>query len=164
MVGAKQVMPGPHLDPLSLLDLFEREKVTMSAGVPTIWLGMMQTLEANPGRWKLMPGLRLVIGGAAAPESMIRAMEKHNIVPLHSWGMTEMTPLGTVARLKSTLADRSDDERYATLSKQGIPGVLVDVRAESEQGIVPWDGHTMGELEVRGPHIAAAYYNPETPS
>ena len=164
MTGTKQVFPGPHLDPLSLLDLFEKEKVTASAGVPTIWLGIAQALDNNPTGWKLQPGLRMIVGGAAAPESLIRRLDKHGLTVIHAWGMTEMTPLGTVARVKSTLTNRSEDERYAIRAKQGLQGTLVEVRIMGDQGAAPWDGHTMGELQVRGPHVASAYYHPEEPS
>jgi fatty-acyl-CoA synthase len=163
ILGTKQVYPGPHLDPLSLLDLFEREKVTFTAGVPSIWFGILQQLNNNPGNWKLTPGMTMLVGGAAAPESMIRGFDKHNLRVLHAWGMTEMTPLGTVSFVKSTLQDQPEDERYANRATQGLPAPFVDVRAVNEQGVVPWDGKTMGELQVRGPWIAASYYNPSDP-
>src|SRR4051812_3911299 len=89
MVGCKLVMPGPHLDAVSLLDLYQSEKVTFTAGVPTIWMGILQALEKNPSQWKLTPGMRMVVGGAAAPESMIRAFDRFNLHVLHAWGMTE---------------------------------------------------------------------------
>ena len=163
MLGAKQVYPGPHLDPVSLLDLFEHEKVTCTAGVPTIWFGILQQLEKNPGGWKLTPGMRMLVGGAAAPESMIRAFDQHNLRVIHAWGMTEMSPLGTVSTLKSYLRDLPEDEQYAYRATQGLPSPFVDIRAVNEQGIVPWDGKTMGELQVRGPWVAASYYNPSDP-
>jgi len=162
LLGCKQVFPGPHLDPVHLLDLFEAEGVTVTAGVPTIWLGVLDALRSQPGRWRLR--LRtLVVGGSAAPESMIRAYDQLGLHVLHAWGMTEMSPLGTVSRLKSTLADLPEDERYAYRAKQGLPAPLLDVRAVSDQGEVPWDGHTMGELQVRGPWVAAAYHGGEEP-
>jgi fatty-acyl-CoA synthase len=161
--GAKLVMPGPHLDPASVLDLFEREKVTKSAGVPTVWLGIAQALDSKPGSWKLQPGLQLVVGGSAAPESLIRRLDKHGIQVIHAWGMTEMTPIGTVSRLKSTLNGESEDVRFAYQAKQGLPSSIVELRAMGENGEVPWDGHTMGELQVRGPSIAASYYNSPEP-
>jgi fatty-acyl-CoA synthase len=163
LLGAKQVYPGPHLDPVSLLDLFEREKVTFTAGVPTIWFGILQQLEKNPAGWKLTPGMRMLVGGAAAPESMIRAFDKHNLRVIHAWGMTEMSPLGTVSTLKPSLGELAEDEAYAYRATQGLPSPFVDIRAVNEQGIVPWDGKTMGELQVRGPWIAASYYNPTDP-
>lgn len=165
MTGAKLVMPGPHLDPASVLDLFEREKVTKAAGVPTVWLGVAQALEAKPGGWHLQPGLELTVGGAAVPESLIRRLDKQGLRILHAWGMTEMTPIGTVSRLKSTLEDESEDAKYAYRAKQGLPSAIVEVRAMGENGEVPWDGQTMGELQVRGPSVAASYYNsPEPPT
>lgn len=159
MVGAKQVFPGPHLDPASLLELFEGERVTFTAGVPTIWLGILQMLEKTPGKWDLSPEMRMVVGGAAAPESMIRAFDRHNLRVVHAWGMTETTPLGTVSLLKPHMKSWSEDEQYAYRAKQGLPAPFVEVRIVNEQGIAPHDGKSMGELQVRGPWIAADYYN-----
>jgi fatty-acyl-CoA synthase len=163
MVGSKQVFPGPHLDPASLLDLFEREHVTVSAGVPTIWMGIGQALEKNPGGWKLEPGLRMVVGGSAAPEALIRTFDKHDLHIIHAWGMTEMTPLGTVCRVKDTLSDLPDDTKYKLRATQGLPSPFVDLRVMGEDGIVPPDGKTIGEIQVRGPWVAASYYNPVDP-
>ncbi len=162
MTGARLVLPGAHLDPVSLLDLLEREKVTFAAGVPTIWFGLLHALDKEPGRWKLQPGLRTFVGGSAAPEALIRGLDKHGVKVVHAWGMTEMSPLGSISRIKSTLADQPEDALYALRSKQGMPSVLVEMRVVNEQGIAPWDGATMGELQVRGPFIAARYFNDES--
>ncbi|MER3537642.1 MAG: long-chain fatty acid--CoA ligase [Thermus sp.] len=159
MVGAKQVFPGPYLDPESLLELFEREQVTFTAGVPTIWLGILQALEKAPDRWKLVPRMRMVVGGSAAPEGLIRAFDRFGLQVVHAWGMTETTPLGTVSLLKSYMEDLSEEEKYAYRAKQGLPVPFVEVRVVNEEGEAPWDGKTMGELQVRGPWVAASYYN-----
>ncbi len=161
MVGAKLIMPGPHLDAENLLDLFEKEKVTLGAGVPTIWLGILDALEKNPGRWKLMPGLRMVVGGSAVPESMVRAFDRHGMTIIHAWGMTETTPVGTVSRLGPQHDGWSDDQKYAYRTKQGIPAPFVELRAQGEKGLVPWDGKSPGELEVRGAWVTGSYYNPD---
>ena len=158
MVGCKLVMPGPHLDAASLLDLYQTEQVTMTAGVPTIWAGILRALEQNPARWKLTPGMSMIVGGAAVPEAMIRAFDRFNLRVLHAWGMTETTPLGTTSYLKHHLQTLSEDERYAYRAKQGIPAPFVEVRAMTDNHEAPWDGTTMGELQVRGPWIAASYY------
>jgi Acyl-CoA synthetases (AMP-forming)/AMP-acid ligases II len=150
---------GPHLDPESLLDLFEGEGVTCAAGVPTIWLDVLQALDRSPGRWSLPPGMRLVVGGSAAPEAMIRGFDRHGLRVIHAWGMTETTPLGTVSHLKSYLADQPEEEQYAYRAKQGIPAPFVDVRVVNDAGEAPWDGKTMGELQVRGPWVAGSYHN-----
>lgn len=163
MVGCKQVFPGPYLDPASLLELFEREQVTVTAGVPTIWFGILQMLEKNPGGWKLTPGMRMVVGGSAAPESIIRGFDKHNLEVIHAWGMTETTPLGTVSNLRSWQESLSPDQQYAIRAKQGVQSPFVEIRAVGENGEVPWNGQTMGELQVRGPWVAASYYNPSEP-
>ena len=162
MIGAKQVFPGPYLDPESLMDLFIKEKVTFTAGVPTLWLGLLQVLEKNPDKAEQLKGLRLAVGGAAAPESMIRAYDKLGMTIIHAWGMTETTPLGTVSILKSYMEDLPEDKKYEYRAKQGIPVPFVEARAVDDSGKeVPWDGKTMGELQVRGPWIAASYFKLE---
>ncbi len=158
LVGAKQVHPGPHLDPISLLDLYEREKVTVSAGVPTVWLGIQQAVGQNPNKWKLQPDMRMVVGGSAAPEAMIREMDKLGMRVIHAWGMTETAPLGTVANLKAELLDADADVQYAVRAKQGTAVPFVEIRAMGEDGIVPRDGRSMGELQVRGPWVASSYF------
>ncbi len=159
MTGAKQVYPGPHLDPQSLLEDFEQESVTMTAGVPTIWLGILTALEKEPQRWKLTPGMRMVVGGSAAPEAMIRKFDAFDLRVIHAWGMTEMTPLGTLSHVGSELQNAPLDEQYAYRASQGRAAPFVELRARGDNGLVAWDGKSMGELEVRGPWIAAAYYN-----
>jgi fatty-acyl-CoA synthase len=158
MVGARLVLPGPHLDPESLLELFESQEVTFTAGVPTIWLGIAQALEAEPKRWRLKTGLRMAVGGAAAPPSLIEALDRHDCTVLHAWGMTETSPLGTISRLASLHEDLDYQQQVAVRAKQGQPAPLVEVRVVNDEGIATWDGRTMGELEVRGPWVAAGYY------
>ncbi len=160
MIGAKQVFPGPHLDPPSLLDLMERERVTVTGGVPTIWLGMLQILDADPKKYDLSSVRAVVTGGSAAPRSMIEGFEeRHGLNILHSWGMTELCPLGTVGSMPQRLANGPKEDRYAYKAKQGRPCPMVEIRARNENGEVPWDGQSMGELEVRGPWIASGYYH-----
>jgi fatty-acyl-CoA synthase len=160
LVGAKQVFPGPHLDPQSLLEAFVQEEVTVTAGVPTIWLGLLQTLDANPGAWDLSRIRSMIVGGSAAPRAMIEGFEqRHGLHVCHAWGMTEMAPLGTVSELSSRERALPEDEQYAYRAKQGIPAPFVEIRARGADGLVPWDGQTMGELEVRGVWIASAYHD-----
>ena len=161
MLGSKIVLPGPFYDAESLLDLFESEQVTYAAGVPTVWMCILDALEKNPGRWKLAQGVRMTVGGAAAPESMIRRFATLGLEVCHSWGMTEMTPAGTTSRVKSYLRSLPEDEQYAIRAKQGLPFPFVELRAMTDSGEAPWDGATMGELQVRGPWIAASYYKNE---
>ncbi|MDI3340633.1 MAG: long-chain fatty acid--CoA ligase [Sphaerobacter sp.] len=159
LVGAKQVLPGPFLDPASLVDLIERERVTVTAGVPTVWLGVLQYLDQRPGAHDVASLSRMIVGGQAAPEGMIRAFrERHGIDVVHAWGMTEMTPLGTITYVPSSRRAAPDEEQYRYRAKQGRPIPLVEIRARGAEGLVPWDGATMGELEVRGPAVARAYY------
>lgn len=160
LVGSKQVFPGPHLEPDSLLDLFAGEQVTVTAGVPTIWLGILQILDKNPGKFDLSRLRAMLVGGSAAPPAMIRGFrERHGLHVLHAWGMTELCPLGTVAALPSRLREATADEQYRFRSKQGLPVPLIELRGRNEQGIIPWDGRTVGELEVRGPWVASSYYD-----
>ncbi len=158
MVGCKLVLPGPQLDAVSLLELMQSEGVTCAAGVPTVWLNILEALEKQPGRWKLAPGLRMVVGGSAAPEAMIRAFERHGLHVLHAWGMTEMSPVGSVSHLGPEAAQQTEDEKYAQRARQGHPLPWVDIRAVNASGVVPWDGQTPGELHVRGPWVASEYF------
>lgn len=162
MVGSKLVFPGPHLDPVSLLEAFDHEKVTFTGGVPTIWLGMLKALDDNPNAYNLSHMRTLIVGGSAVPKSMIAAFEaRHNLNIVQAWGMTEMSPLGTISSLRPSLnkADRETQLNYR--AKQGLPVNLVEVRVRDENGLVEFDGKSMGELEVRGPYIASSYYNSE---
>src|SRR5438067_1493931 len=162
MVGAKLVFPGPHLDPHSLLQLMESEKVTIGAGVPTIWMGILDALDKEPQRYKLQKDVRMVVGGSAAPEALIRGFDRHGLHLLHAWGMTEMSPIGSCATIKAKMQDWDYDAKVAVRAKQGLAVPLVDVRAVDESGReVPWDGKTQGELQVRGPAVASSYTDME---
>jgi len=163
LVGARLVLPGPHLDPASLLDLLAGERVTLGAGVPTIWLGIREALDARPGAWQLQPGLRMVVGGAAAPEQLIRDFDRLGMTLIHAWGMTETSPLGSVSRIPPELAGADEATRYRLRAKQGLPPPLVELRVRNADGDVPADDRTNGELQVRGPWIAARYAGGETP-
>ncbi len=160
LVGAKQVFPGPYLDPVSLLDAFQTERVTFTAGVPTIWLGVLQVLDKNPKVYDLSSMRLLLVGGAAAPKGMIRDFEqRHGLNLVHAWGMTETCPMGTISILSTELREMPREMQYGYLAKQGRPVVFVETRARNERGLVPWDGKTAGELEVRGAWIASGYYH-----
>ncbi|AQQ52085.1 long-chain fatty acid--CoA ligase [Planococcus lenghuensis] len=157
LFGTTQVLPGPGFTPALLLDLIEQEKVTLTAGVPTIWLGVLKELETNP---RDLSSLRMIIcGGSASPKGLIRAFEeKYNIPFLTGYGMTETTPLVSLAVLTSANEEASGDERIDLRSLAGLPMPGLEVRIVNENGIVPWDGQTMGELNVKGPWIADEYY------
>jgi fatty-acyl-CoA synthase len=164
LFGAGQVFPGPHLDAKSVLELLVRERVTLTAGVPTVWLGVLNELDQHPGEYDLSALRAIVIGGSAAPPAMIRGYkERHGLDIVHAWGMTEMTPLGTLCNLPSSLQEAPPEEQFRYRSKQGTPLPFVELRASTENGPAPWDGTTMGELEVRGPWVAAQYYNVDGP-
>ena len=160
MVGAKMVLPGPHLDPASIVDLFQREKVTITGGVPTIWMGVLQYLDANPGAFDLSSIRAMYVGGSAVPRALISAFQqRYGLTIIQALGMTELAPLGPTGHIPAALAGASEDEQFDFRAKQGRPSPFVEIRARNEDGLVPWDGRTMGELEVRGPWIASSYYN-----
>jgi fatty-acyl-CoA synthase len=164
MAGARLILPGPNLDSESVLDLITQEHVTAACGVPTVWLGVLDALEENPGRWKFSWPIRIVCGGSAPPERLMRGLDKHGIHLLHLWGMTETTPLATLGRLKAHMRDWPQDAQYEVRTKQGWPAPFVELRVMQAPGLdgkaveAPWDGNTTGELEVRGPWVAGSYY------
>jgi len=162
LVGAKQVLPGPHLDAESLLDLYEQEQVTLSAGVPTIWMAIKQAREAEPDRWKTAPNMRMAVGGAAVPESLFRAFDAFDMKIIQAWGMTETGPLATLGLVKKGLENEDEDTQYAYRIKQGVALPFVDIRIVDEQGVEqPWDGKTAGNAELRGPWVTGAYHKNE---
>ena len=159
LAGAGIVFPGSQLDPASLLELCAGERVSFSAGVPTVWLGVLERLDACPGVYDLSALRTIVIGGAGAPEALVRGLEeRHGIRVLTSWGMTEIAPVGTLGRLTPEAEALPPAERQALRLKSGVPGALLELRVRNERGEVPWDGATMGELELRGAYAASAYY------
>jgi fatty-acyl-CoA synthase len=159
LVGAKQVFPGPKTDGESLLDLMESEQVTLTNGVPTIWIGVAEALGRFPGRWKLASGLRALCAGSAVPEKLFRSLDSHGIHLMQAWGMTETTPLASFARLNPQMRSWPADSQYQTRATQGKGVPFVELRAVAGGREVPWDGKTMGELQVRGPWVAASYHN-----
>jgi fatty-acyl-CoA synthase len=163
MVGTKFIFPGPFLHPDDLLDLMQLEPPTIALGVPTIWMSMIQSYERalaeQPGRWTLPAGLRSLVGGAAVPESLIRAFDRHGVWLLQGWGMTETSPLATVSYPHPELRDAGLDERYRRAAMAGVPVPLVDLRIRADDGRdAPRDGKAVGEIQVRGPFITGAYH------
>ena len=158
MIGAKLVMPGAKLDGPSVCELLESEKVTMSAAVPTVWLALLQYLEQTG---KTLPYLkRVVIGGSACPRFMIETFEtKYDVEVVHAWGMTEMSPLGTLGTLKSRFADLPYPEKLDYKMKQGHPPFGVEMKITDDANkTLPRDGKTFGRLKVRGPAVAKGYF------
>jgi fatty-acyl-CoA synthase len=164
MVGAKLVFPGPWLDGRSLHELFEDESVTLSAGVPTVWKGLLAHVEANGLGFRTMR--RTVIGGSACPPAMMRAFqERYDVQVLHAWGMTETSPLGTVCSLKPAQLALEPEQRLAVQAKQGRAVFGVDMKIVDDCGDeLPQDGKTSGELLVRGPWIVSDYFKSNGPT
>jgi fatty-acyl-CoA synthase len=163
MMGSKIVFPGPHLHPADLLDLITEQRPTISLGVPTIWLGLIQAYERGqkeePGRWQLPQGMRSMVGGAAVPESLIRAFDRHGVRLGQGWGMTETSPLATVSYVRAEFADAGPDEHFRRAAMAGVPVPLVDLRIVGEDGAeAPMDGQAVGEIQVRGPFITGSYF------
>ena len=162
MVGASLVMPGRQLDGTSVQDLMNRERVTMSAGVPTVWMGLLQHLATTDGRLETLK--RLVCGGSACPAVIIDTFARdHGVTVDHAWGMSETSPLGTYSAAKPSTLALDPEERQRLKYKQGraVPGL--DMRIVDEAGHdLPWDGTTFGNLQVRGPWVTQRYFNHDT--
>ncbi|HXG04437.1 MAG TPA: long-chain fatty acid--CoA ligase [Candidatus Binatia bacterium] len=158
--GATQFFGGPNPQPRDIVEIVHRERVTVVGAVPTVWIAIDALLEQEP-QWDISSIRCIPIGGSAAPRALIEKFEKkYGVHMLHAWGMTEMTPLGTVCRLKSYLESLPDEQRYEYRAKQGYPVVGVDLRIVDDAGREqPWDGKSMGEIQVRGPWVIRAYYN-----
>jgi fatty-acyl-CoA synthase len=160
-VGAKQVFPGPFMDPKSIAQLIQDEHITSASGVPTIWMGLLQLIEKE--KYDLSSIRSMPVGGSAVPQSMLEHYEKDfNIHIMHAWGMTELAPVGTISHLKSYMLDWPEEERFKVRAKQGIavPGIetrVVDIEGKE----LPWDGTSFGELQVRGPWVVSGYYKDE---
>jgi fatty-acyl-CoA synthase len=163
LVGASLVMPGARLDPAGIIELVEAEGVTFSAGVPTVWFALRDALNA---RGAGLPSLeRVVIGGSAVPPALFDDLEALGTKVIHAWGMTEMSPIGTVSTLTAELAAATPDVRRRERLKQGPFSVIVDWKILDDDGnAVAADGHARGELWVRGPAVAASYYNNDAAS
>jgi fatty-acyl-CoA synthase len=163
MVGADQIFAGANIQPPDICRLIQSEKVTFTGAVPTVWIAIKELCEKEG--YDISSLRTIAIGGSAAPRSLQQAYAKNFGVQMsHAWGMTEMTPLGTVTRLKSYMEDWSEERKYDVYSRVGYASVGVDVRIVDDAGAeLAWDGESMGELQVRGPWVIASYYdNPES--
>ena len=161
MVGAKLVLPGPKLDGPSICDLLTDEVVTMTAAVPTVWLAALQHLEQTG---KTLPHMKKVlIGGSACPRSMIETFEKkYDVQVIHAWGMTEMSPLGTIGTMKHHVLDLPYEKQLDYKCKQGHPVFGVEMKiTDDEDRELPRDGKAFGRLKVRGPAVASGYFRGE---
>jgi acyl-CoA synthetase (AMP-forming)/AMP-acid ligase II len=163
MVGSTQIFAGPNPQPRDICELVQQEKVTFTGAVPTVWIAVKELCEKEG--WDISSLRTIAIGGSAAPKAMQLAYRRQfGVTMSHAWGMTEMTPLGTIARLKSYMRQWPEDAQYEVRARVGYPSVGVDARIVDEEGQeLSWDGVSMGELQVRGPWVVSAYYdNPES--
>lgn len=158
MAGADVVMPGPHLQPAALAELIESQQVTVAAGVPSIWNGLYQELKTTPRDISCVRAL--VVGGSAMPRSLIDGYERElSVNVLQAWGMTELSPLGTVSKLQRHHLGLTEAQQLDVKALQGIPLAGVELRIVSDDGAeLPWDGETMGELQARGPWVIRGYF------
>jgi fatty-acyl-CoA synthase len=158
LVGCKLVLPGPHLDGKSLYELFETEKVNYSAGVPTVWLGLITYVKQNGLKFSTFN--RTVIGGSACPPAMMRTLEDdYGVEVIHAWGMTELSPLGTLGKLKAKHLDLPPEQQHRILEKQGKVIYGIDMEIVDDDGKPqPWDGEASGNLVVRGPWVIERYF------
>ncbi len=161
MVGASLVMPGPKMDGPSIYEMLDTYKVTFTAAVPTVWLMLLAHMEAN--NLKLPHLKRVVIGGSACPRAMTKKFEEeYGVEVIHAWGMTEMSPLGSLCTMKPDYAELKGDARLDVQMKQGHPPFGVEMKITDDAGKdMPWDGKTFGRLKVRGPAVAKSYYKGE---
>jgi fatty-acyl-CoA synthase len=155
--GAKHVYPGPSPEPEDLAHLIEEEGVTITAGVPTVWLGLMEYAKENDLDLSSLDSA--IVGGSAAPRAMIKWFDERDVELLHAWGMTEMSPIGSVAHLKAGLEDEPYEEQLKRRTKQGlfVPGLEFRV-VDDDGNEVPWNGEDFGELYVRGPSVTTEYF------
>ncbi len=168
MLGCKQVMPHRFMDPTRLIGLLESEKVTISAGVPTIWQGVKGLVEANPGKYDLSHLDRLTCGGSAPPPSLIRwYWDSLGVEMIQGWGMTETSPLATLSRrvMKRSHLGMDEDQQFENVAKAGqlMPGLELDI-FDDQFNRLPHDGETVGEILVRGPWICSEYYHNPQPN
>jgi fatty-acyl-CoA synthase len=158
--GTSLVLPGPYFTPKLLAELIEQERVTITAGVPTIWLGLLK--ELDEGSYDLSSLRGVLCGGSAAPKGMIKAFEqRHNVPFMHAYGMTETSPLVVISTLKSYQEGLDYEERLEIRAKQGVLVPGLDIKIVGKDGEVAWDGKEMGELCIKGPWIASEYYKDE---
>jgi fatty-acyl-CoA synthase len=165
MLGARLVLPGPNVDPLSVLDLLAEERVTIACGVPTVWIAVLEALEKNPSRWKFQGPVRVICGGSAPPLDLIERLDGYGLHIKHLWGMTETTPVGTSGGLQPHMKDWPAKKKYEARAKQGWASPFVEIRIMNPDGPdgqpleAPRDGESSGEIEIRGPWVAASYHD-----
>lgn len=163
MIGCNLSLPGPHMGAEDLLDLMQDAEVSLALGVPTIWMSILRTLDDQPERWKLRPDVRMMVGGSAASLALIAGLDRHGLAVKHGWGMTELGPVGTLSWLKPEHEHLPLAQQQEIRARQGLPVPLVDLRVMHVDGTPqPWDGVSVGELQVRGPFVSESYHGMPT--
>jgi len=158
MLGARLVLPGPNVDPESVIELISSERVTVACAVPTVWIPVLQELQKNHPNRKFDPPVRVLIGGSAPPLELIRSLDRFGMRIKHLWGMTETTPVATSGGLRTHMLDWPGEKQYEVRAKQGWPAPFVELRLMRPEGEASWDGVTSGEIEIRGPWVVASYF------
>ncbi|MBL4758666.1 MAG: long-chain-fatty-acid--CoA ligase [Rhizobiales bacterium] len=161
MFGASMIMPGMMMDGASIWELLDTERVSLTAAVPTIWLMLLQYMEAENKSLEYLD--KVIIGGSACPRGMTQAFqEKYNVDVVHAWGMTEMSPLGSLCSIKPEYADLEGEAKLDLQEKQGFAPFSIEMKIEDDEGNeMPWDGKTFGRLKVRGPAVSSSYFKEE---
>lgn len=160
LVGAALVFPGRLMDPVSVTKLMASERVTLASGVPTIWIGLVQILDKDKDSYDLSALNRILCGGSAVPLALIQGLRRHGLTIIQAWGMTEMSPIGTIGRLQSPLETLTPEQQDLVRAKQGYAVPLVDLCIVDPEGKeLPHDGEAFGEVQVRGPWITASYFH-----
>jgi fatty-acyl-CoA synthase len=159
MLGCKQVFPGEATEPEDILDLMQQEQVSLSAGVPAVWLGIRDRLQETRGKWQLAPGLRALVSGAAAAPALLRDLDAFGVRLIQAWGLIESGPLATFATVKSLPAEATASKQLEIRSTQGTPLPFVELRTVGDGGETPRDGSTLGEAQLRGPWVASSYFH-----
>ena len=158
MLGMRLILSGPRASSIEIVELLAAERVTITLGVPTIWTDVLSTIESHPGRWQFVPGMVVHSGGSAPQPEMFRRFDRLGITMQTGWGMTECSPMGSLAWLRPEYEHTDAETRMAARVSGGIPASLVEMRHVNDAGnVLPWDGQAIGELQVRGPWVTGAY-------
>jgi fatty-acyl-CoA synthase len=159
MAGCKQVFLGTLNEAAAVLDLIQAEQVTLSAGVPVVWMDLLYRLQKEPRRWQIPAGLRAIVSGAAPPPALMHELDHFGLRLIQAWGLIESGPLATFANVKASLANLPEEKQFELRATQGLPLPFIELRGIGDGGAIPADGIKLGEAQLRGPWVASSYYN-----